>query len=613
MFVIITPLFILYLHQRMTELEANRVLRKSLIKGLFYLFVCVFLVSSIGGLGYWLEVLGGSEDPTQIHAERSLSEKKTLKTHEKGIPFLPKKTDQPTKLSKEEINNLPDDQVARYFVYKPIEIIPEELPEFIPKDEIKEEPIEPNARNLPPEIPPIKDPVDDLTLPPLKNLPPKLPPIKDPVDDLIIPPLKKESPPLKKESPQIDLFSGPIAKVDPISLPFITKPRAKQPCGIGNAGNYCFFNSLLQMLASVFEYFDVNDELADPEHIEPFRLLVLLLERVSSGGPTFYSSYAAKFLYNYGGKTWPWDIFDGRQQDAEEALGILINFTNRKRGPNNSYLSNENFAQAYELKFEQTNESDCQFKESPHRIHFLKDLTDYSLKLDFPAVRPGQVFYLEELVKRYFEPSITDYKCEAHNFPNKLTQQFTWKKFPKVLIMILKRFAGRQAITKLMNRVIIPEDFEYADNETLLLHKYKLRAFNIHVGSYPGSGHYYAYVRYGDNWFKCNDSYVEPARDLTRVLEGFTSGFKETPYLLMYVKEEPSEPFVPPYKEKELKAIPDDGKDKKSNLYEDLFGSKHLYGSNYSSLSSKKTPKRKGNSKKKRPYVPKGDDDLPVD
>lgn len=105
-------------------------------------------------------------------------------------------------------------------------------------------------------------------------------------------------------------------------------------------------------------------------------------------------------------------------------------------------------------------------------------------------------------------------KCKAID---KMEKDITIFRFPKILVIHLKRFSRREKITKTVD---IPSKLDmrsYAPNSSHnskdIAGSYKLYGMSQHSGSLNG-GHYVAQVRDMDDgqWYDCNDDYVGTIR-----------------------------------------------------------------------------------------------------
>ena len=63
---------------------------------------------------------------------------------------------------------------------------------------------------------------------------------------------------------------------------------------------------------------------------------------------------------------------------------------------------------------------------------------------------------------------------------------------------------GPSTKPELSHNILIDKSSTYNDKTR----NYELKAVVVHIGSEAG-GHYYAYVKYGTKWFKCNDGAID--------------------------------------------------------------------------------------------------------
>eukprot|EP00966_Prymnesium_polylepis_P326563 7382477-Prymnesium_polylepis.1 len=92
------------------------------------------------------------------------------------------------------------------------------------------------------------------------------------------------------------------------------------------------------------------------------------------------------------------------------------------------------------------------------------------------------------------------YSCEACRCKRDAVKQLELVALPHVLALHLKRFVGLQKNGK---HVAFKETLVQGDES------FDLCAVVVHAGATIESGHYYAYVRDGQRWLKCNDKIVE--------------------------------------------------------------------------------------------------------
>ncbi len=122
------------------------------------------------------------------------------------------------------------------------------------------------------------------------------------------------------------------------------------------------------------------------------------------------------------------------------------------------------------------------------------------------------------------------YYCEKCRSRNNSTKILTFQKFPRILVVHLKRFDNRQRKIKKFVRYekSLPMG-KYTNSRKKEKIEYRLSSVLIHEGSSIYSGHYFCYLRVDDdNWYCFNDQRVFPVEE--------SLVMKQTPYILFYEK-----------------------------------------------------------------------------
>ncbi|XP_066566888.1 ubiquitin carboxyl-terminal hydrolase 2a isoform X2 [Amia ocellicauda] len=313
--------------------------------------------------------------------------------------------------------------------------------------------------------------------------------------------------------------------------------------GLRNLGNTCFMNSILQCLSNTQQLRDYciqnshrrdlhNNTRVHTALMEEFAKLIQTLwsssgsEAVSpSEFKTQIQKYAPRFVgYN--------------QQDAQEFLRFLLdglhNEVNRvtvrprastedldhlpddEKGKRmwNKYLERED-SRVVDLFVGQLKSSltcsDC---------GYCSTVFDPFWDLSLPIAKKGygevslmdcmRLFTKEDVLDGDEKP--TCYRCKARR---KCTKKFTIQKFPKILVLHLKRFSeARIRTSKLSTFVNFPlKDLDLREfaSENSIHAVYNLYAVSNHSGTTMG-GHYTAYCRNpaSGEWYTFNDSRVTP-------------------------------------------------------------------------------------------------------
>ncbi|XP_042202589.1 ubiquitin carboxyl-terminal hydrolase 2a, partial [Callorhinchus milii] len=314
--------------------------------------------------------------------------------------------------------------------------------------------------------------------------------------------------------------------------------------GLRNLGNTCFMNSILQCLSHTRELRDyciqgsmyrrdlnvrsrMNSAL-----MEEFAKLLQMLWTLSSTEPvspsefkTQIQKYAPRFVgYN--------------QQDAQEFLRFLLdglhNEVNRvltrpkASAEDLDHLPDDEKGKQMWKKYLEREDSRIvdlfvgQLKSSLtcSECGYCSTVFDPFWDLSLPISKKGygevslmdciRLFTKEDVLDGDEKP--TCYRCKARR---RCTKKFTIQKFPKILVLHLKRFSeSRIRTSKLSTFVNFPLkdlDLREFSSEHNVNAVYNLYAVSNHSGTTMG-GHYTAYCRHplSTEWFSFNDSRVSP-------------------------------------------------------------------------------------------------------
>ncbi|XP_068558480.1 LOW QUALITY PROTEIN: ubiquitin carboxyl-terminal hydrolase 2-like [Cebidichthys violaceus] len=312
--------------------------------------------------------------------------------------------------------------------------------------------------------------------------------------------------------------------------------------GLKNLGNTCFMNSILQCLSNTHSLRDYclhnshrrdlnNNSRTNTALMEEFAKLLQTMwtssscEAVSpSEFKTQIQRYAPRFVgYN--------------QQDAQEFLRFLLdglhNEVNRvsvrPRGSVEDFdhLPDEEKGKKMWSKYLEREDSKVvdvfvgQLKSSLTCSHcgFCSTVFDPFWDLSLPIAKKGygevslmdcmRLFTKEDVLDGDEKP--TCYRCKTRR---RCTKKFTIQKFPKILVLHLKRFSEARRTSKLSTFVNFPmKDLDLREfaSKTASTPLYNLYAVSNHSGTTMG-GHYTAYCRNPNSgeWYTFNDSRVTP-------------------------------------------------------------------------------------------------------
>ncbi|XP_061538015.1 ubiquitin carboxyl-terminal hydrolase 2a isoform X2 [Phycodurus eques] len=311
--------------------------------------------------------------------------------------------------------------------------------------------------------------------------------------------------------------------------------------GLKNLGNTCFMNSILQCLSNTHSLRDYclhnshrrdlnNNSRTNTALMEEFAKLIQTMwsstssEAVSpSEFKTQIQRYAPRFVgYN--------------QQDAQEFLRFLLDglhnevnrVTVRPRGTVEDFdhLPNEEKGKRMWSKYLEREDSKIvdlfvgQLKSSLTCSHcgFCSTVFDPFWDLSLPIAKGYGEVSLMDCMRLFTKEDVLDgdekptcYKCKARR---RCTKKFTIQKFPKILVLHLKRFSEARRTSKLSTFVNFPlKDLDLREfaSENSINAVYNLYAVSNHSGTTMG-GHYTAYCRNptSGEWYTFNDSRVTP-------------------------------------------------------------------------------------------------------
>ncbi|XP_032401168.1 ubiquitin carboxyl-terminal hydrolase 2a isoform X2 [Xiphophorus hellerii] len=311
--------------------------------------------------------------------------------------------------------------------------------------------------------------------------------------------------------------------------------------GLKNLGNTCFMNSILQCLSNTQSLRDYclhnshrrdlnNNSRTNTALMEEFAKLIQIMwtstssEAVSpSEFKTQIQRYAPRFVgYN--------------QQDAQEFLRFLLDglhnevnrVTVRPRGTMEDFdhLPDEEKGKKMWSKYLEREDSKIvdvfvgQLKSSLTCSHcgFCSTVFDPFWDLSLPITKGYGEVSLMDCMRLFTKEDVLDgdekptcYRCKARR---RCTKKFTIQKFPKILVLHLKRFSEARRTSKLSTFVNFPmKDLDLrefaSENSTNAV--YNLYAVSNHSGTTMG-GHYTAYCRNPSSgeWYTFNDSRVTP-------------------------------------------------------------------------------------------------------
>ncbi|XP_026138214.1 ubiquitin carboxyl-terminal hydrolase 2-like isoform X2 [Carassius auratus] len=312
--------------------------------------------------------------------------------------------------------------------------------------------------------------------------------------------------------------------------------------GLRNLGNTCFMNSILQCLSNTQSLRDYclhnshrrdlnNNSRTNTALMEEFAKLIQTMWTSSSSeavSPSEFKTQIQRYAPRFVGYN---------QQDAQEFLRFLLDglhnevnrVTVRPRGSMEDFdhLPDEEKGKKMWTKYLEREDSKIvdlfvgQLKSSLtcSDCGYCSTVFDPFWDLSLPIAKGYGEVSLMDCMRLFTKEDVLDgdekptcYRCKARR---RCTKKFTVQKFPKILVLHLKRFSeARVRTSKLSTFVNFPmKDLdlrEFASDRSSSA-VYNLYAVSNHSGTTMG-GHYTAYCCNPKNgeWYTYNDSRVTP-------------------------------------------------------------------------------------------------------
>ncbi|KAI5160122.1 ubiquitin carboxyl-terminal hydrolase 7 [Nematocida ausubeli] len=196
---------------------------------------------------------------------------------------------------------------------------------------------------------------------------------------------------------------------------------------------------------------------------------------------------------------------------------------------------------------------------------------DLQLVMDLPYMENSRTS-LEDSLHNYIStmhlkaPNL--YHCENHGYIEATKSDYC-KTFPPVLFLQIKRFNmdyDTGDVYKVNNYYSFPKELDlslYTPDKTVD-NRYSLYTVNVHMGSGMSEGHYYAYIRKKDGWYKFNDTYVTKCMEEEAIQETFGGRHRyknkvrsANAYYLVYVRTSQIDEFL----NSSIEKVPEEIKD----------------------------------------------------
>jgi len=362
----------------------------------------------------------------------------------------------------------------------------------------------------------------------------------------------------------------PVNLNDKIKISFEQVPI--QPRGLVNNGNMCFMNAILQPLLYCAPFYNfiyslkketihsMNNKPSIIESMIMFFDEFKVVKKKELDGEEYGESFIPEYVYDALRKFNSSTSLKGRQEDAEEYLGFLLNgihdeFISKYSGSSNANKKNDTEGWTeVGPKNKPVITREAEIKESPINRIFggrIKSILKcpgtknsatiepfLSLQLD---ITPSNVECIEDAFENLTVPeTVPDYIVDGKKVV--ATKQNVIDGLPNVLLLHLKCFTFDHNTTqKVQKQINFKPELEIKSEllspglKSRAPYKYNLFAVVNHHGKMAGGGHYTCAVKQCNNrWLNFDDTKIQQISEL----EVTTPNKNQLPYLLLYTLEQ---------------------------------------------------------------------------
>jgi ubiquitin C-terminal hydrolase len=316
------------------------------------------------------------------------------------------------------------------------------------------------------------------------------------------------------------------------------------PPSLANCGSTCFINANLQLLYNIRPL--TNHLTSGPN---PF-------DETNAPTPYYYTGLIRKFEASKNQtKSVPFSCDEGLKQlgkicytrirqpewthqDASQLMGAFLNDLIEKSSGN----LKANIASLFQVKEDKQiicpaiPEQKLPAYQGNHREEI-----QILLPVPVTTAEGKPLNTLDQCLDSYTKSKLKNYTVEGESEPRQICSQHTkLKNTSPILLIALNRFEFQPVAKKLDNPVTIPTTLnlsKYVVNSKNN-HKFDLIGVVVHNGNLD-YGHYWAYVKNGDQWYNCNDTSITKVSIVDPEVMAEINGKSGAPtgYILCYQKQ----------------------------------------------------------------------------
>lgn len=272
-------------------------------------------------------------------------------------------------------------------------------------------------------------------------------------------------------------------------------PQVKTQANVGiinESGSDCFINASLQVLSNLSAVQDIFMRHEYQSDSVVGKLITFFNNLRTSKNPVMGAKSLRNFITSIDDQTLK-NMKHG-QQDAQEFISALI------------LNLGEDIQNIFKI--------DLVYTTLCNACHHTVSVNQPELLLSLPLKDQENATTVQELCTDFFsnKETVKQYACQTcNNSRNDAFRAIRIKNLPPVLVVAAKRFAYENNNAQRINTLILPQEVLMLEDEQGVK-SYELKGIISHRGQLE-RGHYHAYVKQGEQWYRCDDAQVVLAAD----------------------------------------------------------------------------------------------------